>query len=50
MTTSGRLMDRIAMLRKDIIQGVGMDVLQQAYEILENEEEGDTEVSRFRLR
>ena len=44
MTTSGRLMDRIAMLRKDIMQGVGIEVLNSAYEILENEEDGDTEV------
>ena len=37
-------MDRIAMLRKDIMQGVGIEVLNSAYEILENEEDGDTEV------
>ncbi|PIK43579.1 putative serine/threonine-protein kinase Nek4 [Apostichopus japonicus] len=38
MTTSGRLMDRIAALRKDIMAGVGIEMLQKAYEIFDNEE------------
>ena len=37
-------MDRIGALRKDIVSGVGMEVLMKAYDILETEEDGDTEV------
>ncbi|XP_071808404.1 uncharacterized protein [Asterias amurensis] len=39
MTTSGRLMDRIAALRKDIMQGIGIELLQKAYESLDNEDQ-----------
>lgn len=44
MTTSGRLMDRIAALRKDIMAGVGIEMLQKAYEIFDNEEGDNIEV------
>ncbi|XP_071491295.1 uncharacterized protein [Diadema antillarum] len=43
MTTSGRLMDRIALLRKDIMQGIGIEMLTKAYEILDQEEDDATE-------
>nr|XP_054751079.1 serine/threonine-protein kinase Nek4-like isoform X2 [Lytechinus pictus] len=46
MTTSGRLMDRIAMLRKDIMQGIGIELLTQAYEILEKDDDEDTEMDK----
>lgn len=49
MTTSGRLMDRIGLLRKDIMQGIGMEMLKQAYDILEQEEDEDTEVLLMKL-
>lgn len=43
MTTSGRLMDRIAALRKDIMAGVGIEILQKAYEVFDTEEGDDIE-------
>ncbi|KAJ8047037.1 Serine/threonine-protein kinase Nek4 [Holothuria leucospilota] len=43
MTTSGRLMDRIAALRKDIMAGVGIEMLQKAYEIFDQEDGDDIE-------
>nr|XP_006811353.1 PREDICTED: serine/threonine-protein kinase Nek4-like [Saccoglossus kowalevskii] len=36
LTTCGRLMDRIGLLRKDILKGIGVEMLQRAYEILED--------------
>ncbi|XP_070558471.1 serine/threonine-protein kinase Nek4-like isoform X2 [Ptychodera flava] len=43
LTTCGRLMDRIAALRRDIIKGVGIDVLKTAYEIMEEVDGTDVE-------
>ncbi|XP_030829270.1 serine/threonine-protein kinase Nek4 isoform X2 [Strongylocentrotus purpuratus] len=49
MTTSGRLMDRIAMLRKDIMQGIGIELLTKAYELLEKDDDEDTEAQLLQL-
>ena len=46
MTTSGRLMDRIAALRKDIMQGIGIELLKKAYASLDNEDQDLVEVSK----
>ncbi|XP_077986542.1 uncharacterized protein LOC144440940 [Glandiceps talaboti] len=43
LTTCGRLMDRIAALRRDIIKGVGIEVLKQAYELLEDTDGNEIE-------
>ncbi|XP_022096016.1 serine/threonine-protein kinase Nek4-like isoform X2 [Acanthaster planci] len=49
MTTSGRLMDRIAALRKDIMNGIGIEVLQKAYDCLDNEDEDSVEATLVAL-
>ncbi|XP_033100810.1 uncharacterized protein LOC117104221, partial [Anneissia japonica] len=44
MTSSGRLMDRIGLLRKDVISGIGLNALMSAYEVLDQYEEDEIEV------
>ena len=39
-------MDRIGLLRKDIIQGIGIKLLKQAYDIMDHEDDEETEVCR----
>ncbi|XP_071961360.1 ubiquitin carboxyl-terminal hydrolase BAP1-like [Antedon mediterranea] len=44
MTSSGRLMDRIGLLRKDVINGIGLNALMTAYEILDEYDEDQVEL------
>ncbi|KAK3761529.1 hypothetical protein RRG08_051217 [Elysia crispata] len=43
LTNTSRLMDRIRLLHKDCIQGVGYSVLKKAYEILDRIDEDEVE-------
>ncbi|GFO07829.1 serine/threonine-protein kinase nek4-like [Plakobranchus ocellatus] len=43
LTNTSRLMDRIRLLHKDCIQGVGYSVLKKAYEILDKIDEDEVE-------
>ncbi|XP_033096914.1 serine/threonine-protein kinase Nek4-like [Anneissia japonica] len=49
MTSSGRLMDRIGLLRKDVISGIGLNALMSAYEVLDQYEEDEIELQLIKI-
>ncbi|CAH1783143.1 unnamed protein product [Owenia fusiformis] len=49
LSASGRLMDRINVLRRDCIRGLGVSKLKQAYDILDNIDEDEVEPKLVKL-